>query len=87
MRLDIIGYCGAYPGNGQPCSGYLVTQNGTSVLLDCGSGVLTKIYDYIDPERINHVIITHFHADHFSDVFCMQHLSLVAMQLEGEKNR
>ncbi|HNV04784.1 MAG TPA: MBL fold metallo-hydrolase [Petrotogaceae bacterium] len=85
MRLDIIGYCGAYPGNGQPCSGYLVTQNGTSVLLDCGSGVLTKIYDYIDPERINHVIITHFHADHFSDVFCMQHLSLVAMQLGRRK--
>jgi len=85
MRLDIIGCCGAYPGNGKPCSGYLITQNETSVLLDCGSGVLTKIYEYIDPNRINHIIITHFHADHFSDIFVSTPLSLVAMQLGRRK--
>lgn len=50
------------------CSGYLVEDGQTCLLVDCGSGVFAKLrrfHDYVDVDAI---VITHMHADHFLDL-------------------
>lgn len=50
------------------CSGYLVQDGDSCLLVDCGSGVFSKLrrfHDYVD---VDAVVITHMHADHFLDL-------------------
>ncbi|WP_342599196.1 MBL fold metallo-hydrolase [Psychrobacillus sp. FSL H8-0483] len=68
MECRVIGMWGGFPKKNGPCSGYLIQHEGFSLLIDCGSGVLTELQNYIDLNDINHVILTHYHYDHFSDI-------------------
>ena len=52
-----------------------------SLLLDCGSGVLSELQNYIDLNDINHAILTHYHYDHFSDIGAYLFSRLVNTQL------
>ncbi len=86
MKLTVVGYWGAYPGPGGASSGYLVenVEGGESLLLDCGSGVFSKLYEYTDLNRINNVVLSHYHADHVADIGCLQYAAKVQMNL-GER--
>lgn len=72
MRLTVLGSAASYPGPGRACAGYLVQTATTSVLLDCGNGVLANLGRVIDPVSLGGVIISHGHIDHFADVFALQ---------------
>jgi ribonuclease BN (tRNA processing enzyme) len=50
-------------------------------LLDCGSGVLTLLQNYIDLERLDAVVLSHYHWDHIADIGCLQYASRVLMDL------
>jgi ribonuclease BN (tRNA processing enzyme) len=50
------------------CSGYLIEEDGSAVLLDCGNGVFSKLRRYRDYTRVDAVVISHLHADHFLDL-------------------
>ena len=67
MRLTVIGGCGAYPGGGQPCSGYVVEHDGFAVLIDPGYGVATALSVPGAP-RFDAVLVSHGHPDHCADV-------------------
>jgi ribonuclease BN (tRNA processing enzyme) len=67
MRLTIIGGCGAYPAQGQPCSGYLVEHDGFGLLLDPGYGVATAL-SRTDAPRFDAVLVSHGHPDHCADL-------------------
>ncbi len=67
MRLTIIGGCGAYPGGGQPCGGYLVEHDGFGLLLDPGYGVATAL-SRADAPRFDEVLVSHGHPDHCADL-------------------
>jgi ribonuclease BN (tRNA processing enzyme) len=67
MRLTVIGGCGAYPGAGQPCGGYLVEHNGFGLLIDPGYGVATALsVDGAPP--FDAVLVSHGHPDHCADL-------------------
>lgn len=69
MRLTTIGTGTVSPSASRVCAGHLVTAGGASVLLDCGSGVVHRLARAgVDWMGITHVAITHFHADHLSDL-------------------
>jgi len=89
MKLSIIGYWGAYPGPGGASSGYLIEETGfrgkESILFDCGSGVLSKLYDYTDLSLLNNVVLSHYHSDHVADIGCLQYASKVQLSL-GERS-
>ncbi len=69
MRLTTIGTGTVSPSPARVCAGHLVTAGNTSVLLDCGSGVVHGLaHAGVDWMAITHVAITHFHADHLSDL-------------------
>ncbi|MGQ0713626.1 MAG: MBL fold metallo-hydrolase [Gemmatimonadaceae bacterium] len=69
MRLTTIGTGTVSPSASRVCAGHLVTAGSVNVLLDCGSGVVHGLARAgVDWTAITHVAITHFHADHLSDL-------------------
>jgi ribonuclease BN (tRNA processing enzyme) len=68
MRLTVLGKSPSWQDAGGACSGYLVQENGVSVLIDCGNGVFAKLRERIDYVDIDAVVISHLHADHFLDL-------------------
>lgn len=67
MRLTVIGGCGAYPGAGRPCSGYLVEHDGFGLLIDPGYGVATALSRPGAP-AFAAVLVSHGHPDHCADL-------------------
>ena len=67
MKLTVIGGCGAYPGAGQPCSGYLVDHDGFGLLIDPGYGVATALSAEGAPP-FDAVLVSHGHPDHCADL-------------------
>lgn len=74
MQLQVVGSWAPYPKNGEACSGYVIKQDKTTCLLDCGHGVMSFIGRYTDADKLNLVIISHFHPDHFVDLHALRHL-------------
>jgi len=72
VRLTVLGSAASYPGPGRACAGYLVQTADTSVLLDCGNGVLANLGQVLDPVSLDAVVISHGHIDHFADLFALQ---------------
>ncbi|MDO8847487.1 MAG: MBL fold metallo-hydrolase [Coriobacteriia bacterium] len=72
MQLTVLGSAASYPDAGRACSGHLVRSGETSVLLDCGNGVLANLGKVIDPTHLSAVFISHAHVDHFADVYALQ---------------
>jgi len=68
LRLTILGKSPSWQDADGACSGYLVEDGNTSVLIDCGNGVFSKLRRYRDYTRLDAVLITHLHADHFLDL-------------------
>jgi ribonuclease BN (tRNA processing enzyme) len=68
VRITVLGKSPSWPDAGGACSGYLVEDDETFLLLECGSGVLAQlrcVCDYVD---VDGVVVSHMHADHFLDL-------------------
>jgi ribonuclease BN (tRNA processing enzyme) len=68
MRLTVLGKSPSWQDADGACSGYLLEEDGTTVLLDCGNGVFSKLRRYRDYTKVDAVVISHLHADHFLDL-------------------
>ncbi|MCB0914495.1 MAG: MBL fold metallo-hydrolase [Actinobacteria bacterium] len=68
MKLTVVGCAGSYPNASSAASSYLIEYDGFAMVMDFGSGALGPMHDYIDPLRIDAVLLSHLHADHFLDM-------------------
>jgi ribonuclease BN (tRNA processing enzyme) len=68
LTMTILGAGPAAPNTGGACSGYLVQQDGTAVLVDCGSGIAGRLVQHVPANRLHGVAISHFHPDHYFDL-------------------
>lgn len=68
MRITVLGKSPSWQDAGGACSGYLVEDGETRLLLDCGNGVFAKLREHLDYTRLDAVLISHLHADHMLDV-------------------
>jgi len=68
MRLTVLGKSPSWQDVDGACSGYLLEENGTTVLLDCGNGVFAKMRRFVDYVDLDAVVISHLHADHILDL-------------------
>jgi ribonuclease BN (tRNA processing enzyme) len=68
MRLTVLGKSPAWQDAGGACSGYLLQEGDTTVLLDCGNGVFGKLREVVDYVDVDAVVISHLHADHCIDL-------------------
>jgi ribonuclease BN (tRNA processing enzyme) len=81
IEITVIGFWGAYPGCGEASSGYLVQSGGFSLLLECGSAVLSLLPGFVDINSLDAVLLSHYHADHVADVGCLQYAVKVQTDL------
>jgi len=79
--LTVIGHWGAYPGPGEASSCYLLQAAGSTILLDCGSGSLSCLQDFIGLEKIDAIVLSHYHSDHMADIGCLQYAARIDMDL------
>ena len=68
MRLTVLGKSPAWTDAGGACSGYLVDDGTSTLLLDCGPGVFGKLRSLHDHARVDAVVISHLHGDHMLDL-------------------
>jgi ribonuclease BN (tRNA processing enzyme) len=71
VRLVVLGGASAGPNTGQGCSGYLVEDGDTRVVLDLGPGTLPELRRHTDFRTFNAVVLTHLHIDHVADIIAL----------------
>lgn len=76
MILTILGVNGPFPSAGGACSGYLLSSDSgrTNLLIECGSGVLSRLTQVMDIRDLDAVVLSHLHYDHMSDMLPMNYL-------------
>jgi ribonuclease BN (tRNA processing enzyme) len=68
VEITVLGKSPSWQDAGGACSGYLVEDAGTRLLLDCGSGVFSELRRIRDYRAVDAVVVSHMHADHFLDL-------------------
>ena len=68
MELRILGMNGPFPAPGGAASGYYFREGDTGLILDLGSGTLSRLTLETVPEDMDALLISHWHADHTSDL-------------------
>ncbi len=68
LTLTVLGGSAAWPNPGQGCSAYLVQNETTSVLLDCGPNTLLELRKHVDYSTLDAIVISHCHSDHILDL-------------------
>lgn len=86
MLLKVIGCWAPFPRAGEACSGYLLSAGNTHLLLDCGHAVASHLPRHLPPEHLAAVFISHFHPDHYADLYAIRHIIRAAMQKGVRKN-
>jgi ribonuclease BN (tRNA processing enzyme) len=55
-------------------SSVLIQLDGVSVLFDCGHGVVQRLLEVgVQHNELHHIVVSHFHADHVSDLVPFLH--------------
>ncbi|MBP1940632.1 ribonuclease BN (tRNA processing enzyme) [Bacillus luteolus] len=85
LKVTVVGFWGGYPGVNEATTGYLFEENGFRLLVDCGSGVVAQLQNYIKVEELDAVILSHYHHDHVADIGPLQYARLIAKSL-GKSN-
>lgn len=66
MNLQVLGCGEAFGSGGRFNTCFYVESEGYRWLLDCGASALIAMHKFgVEPESLDAVLITHFHADHF----------------------
>lgn len=68
LTLTILGAGPAAPNVGGACSGYLLRQDDSAVLMDCGPGIAGHLIEHVPANRLNGLAISHLHPDHYFDL-------------------
>lgn len=86
MKLTVIGYWGGFPAPGSATSSYLLEKDGFSLLIDVGSGALSRLQQFKHVLDIDAVILSHYHHDHVADIGVLQYAWLVQSYVMGNKD-
>ena len=68
VDLTVLGKSPSWQDASGACSGYLIREQGCTLLLDCGAGVFGRLRATCDYTEVDAVVITHLHPDHFFDL-------------------
>jgi len=68
VRVTVLGKSPSWQDVDGACSGYLVRDGQTTLLIDAGNGVFSKLRSHVDYVEVDGVVVSHMHADHFLDL-------------------
>lgn len=70
MKLTLLGTGSFFIEKNKSASSFLLEVVGKKILIDCGPGTLMRLAEHgVKPEELDYILITHFHADHTSDLY------------------
>ncbi len=70
MQIKILGSGTILSGSKRNPSGYLLKEDNSYLLLDCGYGIVKQLINFNeDILKVDTVLISHLHLDHCSDLF------------------
>ena len=73
-RLVLLGTGTCQLEDGRVASSVLVELDGLRLLFDCGRGVASRLAELgYRQDELRHVVVSHFHADHVSDLIPLLH--------------
>jgi ribonuclease BN (tRNA processing enzyme) len=74
VHLTVVGagpaYTDRYDASG---AAYVVSRGDTTILLDLGHGSFARLFRYVDPTRLDAIVVSHLHPDHFIDLVPLRH--------------
>ena len=73
MRLTVVGSSSSIPRPDRACSSYLIQDDETSFVLDLGTGAFANLRRHVDYNRLDAIVISHMHADHFIDLIPLRY--------------
>jgi ribonuclease BN (tRNA processing enzyme) len=68
VRVTVLGKSPAFADAGGACSGYLVHERSTTLVMDIGNGVFGKLRAAADYTTVDAIVVSHLHADHCLDL-------------------
>jgi ribonuclease BN (tRNA processing enzyme) len=68
MQITVLGKSPSWQDADGACSGYLVCEGSTRLLVDCGNGVFGKLRVRCDYAEVSAIAVSHLHADHYVDL-------------------
>lgn len=83
VSLTILGTQSPYAKQNNACPSFLLSDNKHKLLLDCGSGS-HRFFDMKNLENLG-IIISHFHKDHFNDIYNYMYSAYV-LKNQGKLN-
>lgn len=73
MKVTMLGTGTFFVSSKRSGPSYLLEADGKKILIDCGPGTLLRLSEIsLQPEDLDYIFISHFHADHTSDLFALQ---------------
>ena len=73
MKLTVLGKYGPFPAPGGACSGYLLECGQSRLLLDLGSGTLSRLLQFVPTLQIDAILLSHLHSDHMGDLLILRY--------------
>ncbi len=68
LHLTVLGSSTPYPRPDNPCSGYLLHHEDTTIWVDAGTGTLAELQRHTSIADLDAIWISHAHADHTADL-------------------
>jgi ribonuclease BN (tRNA processing enzyme) len=73
VKVTVLGKYGPFPAALGACSGYLLQEGKTKVLIECGNGVLSRLQQICTIDELDAIVISHLHSDHMSDMMVLRY--------------
>lgn len=80
MLIKILGTVSPCCHESKNCPGFLIQENNSKVLLDCGNGITSLLNKEKDLQDLT-IILSHLHKDHYGDLLSLAYLSYVYHKL------
>ncbi len=76
FNIKVLGTISPYSKLEKNCPGFLVNYGDNKILLDCGNGI-SRLLNLPEDLKNLSIFISHFHKDHYSDLFSLAYASFV----------
>ena len=80
LQLTVLGNCSPYPTEFSGGSSYLLQAEEKNILLDIGPDTLHNLQKVIPYHKLDAVIISHLHLDHFLDLLPLHYAIMLAIK-------
>ncbi len=74
MKLTVLGKYGPFPAAGGGTSSYLLSCGGKQILMDAGSGSMSRLQQFLEVEQLDAVLLSHLHHDHCSEMNLLKYV-------------